>query len=138
MPGGGSSWIGLGAFVAVKAAGYIGAAYALRKLYAPATMRSTPPLAGLARTGIGIVAGVAYWACFAQFLDGSSQLPFYLGLIPVRLAEWGFLIWLFFDRSLENRRKLLLGCIGGTLLSYALDFAAVWAAFVIPGGFWVC
>jgi hypothetical protein len=57
--------------------------------------------------------------------------------LPVRVAEWTFLIWLFFDRSLQ-RSRLWKYVLLGIVWSYLLDVIGVAAAWVLPGGFWVC
>jgi hypothetical protein len=63
---------------------------------------------------------------------------YYIFLLPVRLAEWTFLIWLFFDRGLHDRVRMWKYVAFGTICSYALDAIGVGAALVLPGGFWVC
>jgi hypothetical protein len=59
-------------------------------------------------------------------------------LLPVRLAEWILLIWLFLDRGLLQRGRMWKYAVFGTICSYALDAIGVGAALVLPGGFWVC
>jgi hypothetical protein len=58
--------------------------------------------------------------------------------LPVRMAEWALLVYLFFDRSLMDRRKALWVCAGGTVWSYCLDVIGIAAALVVPGGAWIC
>ena len=60
---------------------------------------------------------------------------YYAFLLPVRLTEWTFLIWLFFDRSLNDRVRMWKYIAFGTICSYVLDAIGVGAALVLPGGF---
>ena len=59
------------------------------------------------------------------------------GLLPVRIAEWWLLIWLFYDRKLREPAKgwRMVGL--GTIWSYVLDAPAI-AGFIATAGFWVC
>jgi len=137
--------VGFAAFAGVKAIGYTAAAAVLKRGYA----RTSPPTAnvvtvGLTRTGIGLVAGLIYgglWILAANRMQNPSDslgIYYYVLLLPVRLVEWTFLIWLFFDRGLHDRSRLWKYVIFGTICSYVLDVIGVVAAFVLPGGFWVC
>lgn len=135
---------GFGYFVAVKAAGYCAAAGVLAAKY---PQGNTPKrgwlLPGLARTAVGVAAGMTYglawyWLSTRVNLSDWAAFAFYAGLFPIRLCEWLFLIWLFFDRPLVHRSLDGKAVIGGTFWSYALDAVGVVAAFVIPGGMWVC
>ena len=54
------------------------------------------------------------------------------------MGEWYLLLWLFFDRGQRKRGRMLKYAALGTALSYGLDFLAVGAAFVVPGGMWIC
>ena len=143
MPGGATA-VGYGAFAAVKFAGYTGAAYALKRAY---TAGSTSILkVGATRTGVGIAAGLAYgalWMFAAPTMGtGKGFLPalllYFLLLLPVRMAEWSFILWLFFDRALAERRRMLKYAALGSGWSYALDVVGMVFAFVVPGGFWLC
>ena len=137
--------VGFAAFAGVKAVGYTAAAAVLKRGYqALAPVKANVVSVGLARTGIGLCAGLIYgglWILVAnQLRNPPDSLPFYYYgfLFPVRLAEWTFLIWLFFDRGLHDRSRLWKYVIFGTICSYVLDAIGVGAAFVLPGGFWVC
>jgi hypothetical protein len=134
---------GFAYFAAIKAAGYTGASVILKNGYG---LRNSPKpavwLVGLTRTGIGIAAGVAYGSLWIfglkQLLPDTYPAVFYLFLLPVRLAEWSLLIWIFFDRGLRDRNRMWKYARIGTLCSYALDAIAVGAAVVLPGGLWIC
>ncbi|HVS75214.1 MAG TPA: hypothetical protein VHE23_07275 [Candidatus Acidoferrales bacterium] len=133
--------LGLVYFVGVKFVGYTAAAYGIRKAYPEST--SGVAKVGAARTAIGVGTGLAYGALW-MFLSSKvfhtqdSGVAFLLGLLPVRIAEWLLLLHLFFDRGLRNRLKSFKGAMAGTVWSYCLDAVGIAAAFVIPGGFWVC
>ena len=142
--------LGFAYFVGVKLGGYTAAAYALRKVY-PNTQAGAVK-AGVARTAIGIGAGLAYGALW--FLLATKVLhtddpghgeqsmlaeyAYLTGLLPVRLAEWLLLLHLFFDRHLKNRATSLKCAVAGSIWSYCLDAIGIGAALVIPGGVWVC
>ena len=131
--------LGYLAFAGVKLAGYTAAGAVLRRKY-DAQFLSALDL-GAARTAIGVAVGLSYgaaWSLFAHFSTGSIAPLFFLLLLPVRLAEWAFLVWWLLDRPLV-RRDLLSQTVGlGTCWSFALDALGLSFAFVIPGGFWVC
>jgi len=133
-------------FTAVKAVGYTAASVVLK--YGYGAWRAAKPriwALGLTRTGIGLVAGGLYgglWILalnkFDKFAGEGSAVLFYVFLLPIRLAEWILLIWLFLDRGLHERGRMWQYAAFGTICSYALDAVGVGAAFVLPGGFWVC
>ena len=133
--------LGFAYFVAVKLVGYTAAGYALRRVYPDS--KTAVAKVGAARTAIGIGAGLAYGALWIyippRVIHGNYSDYLYLpGLFPVRLAEWLWLLHLFFDKGLGNRSKAIKAAIGGTIWSYCLDAAGIAAALVIPGGIWVC
>ena len=128
-------------FTGIKALGYTVAAYQIKSGYGlKGRPKPSVPLVALTRTGIGVAAGIVYWSVWA-FTGIGQHVPhggvWYTGLLPVRVAEWTFLIWLFFDRSLQ-RSRLWKYVLLGIVWSYLLDVIGVAAAWVLPGGFWVC
>lgn len=138
--------VGFAAFAGVKAIGYTAASVILKHGYqALAPVKSSVFTLGLARTGIGLAAGLLYGGLWI-FVGNQMRLQeseklfvyYYLFLLPVRLVEWTFLIWLFFDRTLQDRVRLWKYITFGTICSYVLDGIGVGAALVLPGGFWVC
>ena len=137
---------GFAYFAGVKAIGYTAASLVFKRGYRQTTPSQPNAVSvGLTRTGIGIAAGLAYgglwiFAANAMRVQESEKLAiyYYSFLLPVRLAEWTLLIWLFFDHGLHDRGRLWKYVIFGTICSYALDAIGVGAAFVLPGGFWVC
>jgi len=135
--------IGFAAFTGVKLLGYAVAASVLANVFQ--SSRSAW-LVGLARTGIGLVAGTLFggtWVLLAmrfesRWPDWVAPTVFFGLLIPIRLAEWSLLIHVFFDRGLVQRARDLKFAAVGSAWSFVLDAVGVISAFVIPGGFWVC
>ena len=131
-------------FGAAKAVGYTAASVVLKNGYG---LRESPKpgiwAVGLTRTLIGIGVGAVYgglwYFVFSKFI-GEDSVPtyYYLFLLPVRLAEWSLLLWLFFDRGLHDRSRMWKYVVFGTICSYMLDAIGVFAAFVLPGGMWIC
>ena len=130
-------------FAGVKYAGYAAAALVLRENYKSS---ANPWRVGLARTGIGLVAGTIFgglWLLMSSFFENKwpdwlAAAVFFGLLIPVRLAEWSLLIHFYFDEGLVQRAKDLKFAAFGSLWSFALDAVGIFAAFVVPGGFWIC
>jgi hypothetical protein len=135
MPGAGSTAVGYAAFCGVKLAGYSLSALYFRRRHGPALRPLW--LFGPARTILGVMAGALVGgACMAAGME--SAAPFLLCLLPVRVLEWMLILWLFFGRiALANGRRWM-DCLAGTVWSYVLDAVGIWAAFAVPGGFWVC
>jgi hypothetical protein len=136
--------LGFAYFAGVKAAGYTAASAILKNGYG---FRGSPTprlwSVGLTRTGIGIGAGLLYGAIWifgiSRFIPNDTYGIRYLAfLLPIRLAEWCLLIWIFFDRGLHDRLRMWKYAALGTVCSYVLDVIGVGAALVLPGGIWVC
>ncbi len=131
--------LGFAAFVGVKLAGYIAAAKVLQRVYETSQVGAVK--AGLARTGIGIAAGLAYGAVWIFSVRGPAEpstVLYFLGLAPVRMGEWSLTLWLFFHRNDPDLTRLVIFALLGSLWSYLLDAIGIGAALVIPGGVWVC
>ncbi len=92
---------------------------------------------GAARTGVGIGVGVLY-GLLLTLLPEAPALQAYLGLLPVRVLEWGLLIWLFYGRSSIGFSRLSILTFIGVLVSYLLDGLGLVFVFVVPGAMWVC
>ncbi len=140
MPGGPTP-LGFAYFVGVKFVGYTVAAHWLRHSY-PET-KTGAAVIGAARTGIGVGAGLLYgglWIYALSKIDYEDWVfvAYFAGLLPIRIAEWTWLLHLFFDKNITNKRKAILCVIGGIVWSFCLDWVGVFAAFVVPGGAWVC
>jgi hypothetical protein len=133
MPGAGSTAIGYAAFCTVKLAGYSLSTLWFAQRHGA---RSLPLwLFGPARTVLGIGAGIGVALALAS---AESFGLFLAGLLPVRMVEWTLVLWLFFGRGAIDRRRWLVDAAVGTAWSYLLDALGIWAAFAVPGGFWVC
>jgi len=126
--------IGYFGFCAVKLAGYSLAARLLSESYRQ-TDRS-PLLIGGVRTLIGMAAGAAYYGILRLVSKSTSEV-FLAGLIPIRIAEWWLLIWLFYDRQFQQCPKEWRFVFIATVWSYILDLPAL-VGFFVTGGAWVC
>ena len=142
MPAG-PGLIGFAAFTGVKLLGYSVAVSVLTNVF---QSPRNAWLVGLARTGIGLVAGTLFggaWFLLAMRFDNKwadwvAASVFFGLLIPIRLAEWSLLIHFFFDRGLLQRARDLKLAAVGSAWSFVLDAIGIVSAFVVPGGFWVC
>ena len=143
---GGPTEIGFGVFAGVKLVGYVGAAKAFKWAYPES--RHGAIKVGAARTAIGVAAGLAYGALWIWVLEKALMprvnemtmlsIYYFALLLPLRVFEWGFTIWLFFDRGFHHKRKLTIWMVLGILCSYLLDAIGFFSAFAVPGGFWIC
>ena len=136
--------LGYATFCAIKFAGYTAAAHFLSMSYKRDDLASWK--VGAVRTLIGMAAGAAYFGLWF-LIDPTARQPggplsgfpylYLAGLLPVRIAEWWLLIWLFYDRKLREPAKgwRMVGL--GTIWSYVLDAPAI-AGFIATAGFWVC
>lgn len=132
----GGDALGLLYFCGVKFAGYTAMAALLRRRYPGATAASWR--VGLARTVIGLAAGMGVMLLTARWHVGPGTLGWYLLLLPLRLAEWLLVLWWFYERP-EWRWRRALGWAGvGYVWSCLLDVPALAAVFALPGGVWVC
>lgn len=138
--------IGYASFCAIKFAGYTLAARFISKSYGRPDIGALR--VGATRTLIGMIAGAAYfglwWVAqrYAMRPPGvspnqSAPLLYMAGLLPIRVAEWWLLIWIFYDRELTQRAKGWRTVGLGTVWSYILDAPAI-AGFLVTAGFWVC
>lgn len=135
MPGGPTE-IGIVYFSAVKLVGYSAAGLYLNRV--EHTTRPHPLAFGVVRTVVGIAAGISYAFLLSGFAISNQEITFYAGLIPIRIIEWLVLLWLFYRGAENIETKRWKYVVLGVLWSYALDLPAVFAAFVLPGGFWIC
>jgi hypothetical protein len=145
MPGGFSNpALGYATFSAIKFAGYSAAGHVLSVSYNREDLPAWK--VGGVRTLIGMAAGAGYFGLWFAFeraahpSGGTFQNYPYLylaGLLPIRIAEWWLLIWLFYDRGLREVAKgwRMVGL--GTVWSYILDAPAI-AGFFATAGFWIC
>ena len=137
--------LGYAGFCAVKFAGYALAARYISRAYGRPDIGALR--VGATRTLIGMAAGAAYFGIWMAAQKSYGRPPstafhafpflYLAGLLPLRIAEWWLLIWIFYDRRLEQRAKGWRTVALGTGWSYVLDAPAI-AGFFATAGFWVC
>lgn len=132
----GAEAMGVVYFAAVKFAGYTAAGYFLRRKYPEAIV--SPFVIGFVRTLIGLVAGAAVMLLVSRLDIAGGGFGFYLLLLPVRIAEWLLVLWLFFERGDWQWSRALGWATLGFAWSSLLDLPAVLSAFLLPGGVWIC
>lgn len=135
MPAGPES-LGFAYFAGVKLAGYCGAAVYLNRRFED--RKANVLLAGIARTVIGLVAGVVTVTALSTFAVGRSDWLFFAVLVPLRICEWLLLLWLFYRRPTWEFPTMLRFAWFGTIWSFYLDLPAILAVFLLPGGMWIC
>ena len=122
------------AFSAIKLIGYSVAGLYLSRQYS--NSESNFLIVGLFRTLLGVVFGVTVGIIGFWALD-VALMVFLIGLIPIRFFEWWLTIRLFFDRNMENKRKLYNNSGIGIAWSFVLDIPAIFG-FLATGGLWIC
>jgi hypothetical protein len=127
--------LGLFYYVTVKAVGYSGAGYFLKGKFGHSLHFL---VFGIARTILGIIVGVIYALCTEKYGLELTSPMFYVLLLPVRFAEWFFLIWLFYRQRGITMKQFVIYSVLGTIWSYLLDVPAIASVFCLPGGVWVC
>jgi hypothetical protein len=135
--------LGYATFCAIKFAGYTAAGHFLSMQY---DRDVSAWKVGAVRTLIGMAAGAAYFGLWhlidphafrVRSTPDNFPALYLAGLLPVRIAEWWLLIWLFYDRALRQIAKGWRMVALGTIWSYVLDAPAI-AGFIATAGFWVC
>lgn len=93
-------------------------------------------LIGLA---VGVTVGLGFWTIpYFSAHDTAGNILFFSLLVPVRVGEWWLLFrWIYGMRPFSEPSGLAL-IIWGIVVSFAMDAIGVVAAFVMPGGMWVC
>jgi hypothetical protein len=130
--------LGYSVFCAVKFAGYSLAAHVLARRYGRPEPSSVK--VGAVRTLIGMAVGAAYFGAHAlikSYVQHDNEVAYMLGLVPVRIAEWWFLIWLFYDRKFEHTGRGWGLVALGVAWSFLLDIPATFG-FLSVAGFHVC
>ena|SRR5437879_3784516 len=125
-------------FCAVKFAAYSVAAHFISRAY-HVTDRSALLIGGT-RTLIGMVAGAAYFGLNRASGDALLRVghsSYFIGLFPIRLAEWWLLLWLFYDRNFQHKAKDWRVVLLGTVWSYLCDIPAT-MGWLMTGGTIVC
>ena len=134
----GPNALGVAYFTGVKLVGYSLAGLAFNR--GLAVTRPHPLTFGVTRAAVGVAVGASYGYVLYHLPHpiSNSELTFYAGLIPIRILEWLFVLWLFYRTAPTLRPKVVPYVAGGVGWSFALDLPAIFAAFSLPGGFWVC
>jgi hypothetical protein len=128
--------LGMAYFTAVKFAGYSLAGRQLNRL--TSSRRPRAFTFGIARTALGLAAGISFGLLAFNFGVMKSEPLFYVWLLPIRLGEWLLILWYFYRRVGLSGGRLVGFSAAGTIWSYVLDVPAILSVFVIPGGAWIC
>jgi hypothetical protein len=128
--------IGITVFLLVKFFGYSYAGTRLNRVYGPNYSINAFEF-GRARTLLGLAGGIAFIAASTRLGGPGFTIPWPLVLLfffLIRMVEWAFLIWLFYERKLVGitGKRLLRNSFDGAVWSYILDLPA-WL-FVLPLG----
>jgi len=143
----GPSFGGFVYFAGAKFLGYSAFVHFLRKKWNDVSKEKpwrTFEIGGT-RTLIGVGVGISYGLLFTGIVnlariqsDAWSLGLFFIFLIPVRLGEWYWLLRIAFKEKVRGSPQIPWSLGWGTSVSFALDAIGVAAAFVMPGGMWVC
>jgi len=128
--GGTNDAFGYAIFCAIKLAGYTGAARVIASIYEAKPY--TAWVVGLSRTILGMTTG----GLLMLILESGLGIHPFLLLLPVRVAEWWFVIWFFYDRK-QPKEKIWLAVILAVIWSYMLDIPAA-LGFLMKGGMAFC
>jgi hypothetical protein len=143
----GPSFGGFVYFAGAKFLGYSAFVHFLRKKWNDVSTEKPwrTFVIGGTRTLIGVGVGISYGLLFAGIVnlariqsDAWSLGLFFVFLIPVRLGEWYWLLRIAFKQQVRGSPQIPWSLGWGTSVSFALDAIGVAAAFVMPGGMWVC
>lgn len=137
---------GFAYFAGTKFLGYSAFAHFLRKKFSDRGEGPKRTFAiGGTRTLIGMGAGISYGALMGLAWEKVSAthevlgwILFFGGMLPLRFGEWYWLLRLAFKNKVRGNFQTVPSLVQGTLVSYGLDAIGVAAAFVLPGGMWVC
>lgn len=135
MPGGFSEPLGLLAFPAIKAGGYMAFAVFLNRSF-PDSPRNIVYVGGC-RMLLGLAFGtvLALFSFPFVFVSGLGLLVYIIGLIPVRGLEWWIIIRGFYGHKPWNEVKAPI--ILGIVWSFLLDVPAL-IGLVYTASFWIC
>jgi hypothetical protein len=139
--------LGYIAFCGVKAVGYTAATAVISRVYERSDLNAF--VVGLTRTLIGMAVGASLFGVMHLFRimhlnisplhiqPENARLMAFGILCLVRLAEWWFLIWLFYDRSLHEPFRGWKVAVLGVVWSFVLDIPS-FIGWLVVGGFYVC
>ena len=116
--------------IAFKAVGYTAAAFLLKKYY---KSEFSALLFALMRVALGVVLGVGAFvllAAVSQYVSPPGEDDRYLNeilsyavLACIRVASWGFLIWIVFERKHFSIVRFGIATVLCVLLSFLIDAA---------------
>ena len=137
--------LGFAYFAGVKLAGYTAYTTLLNNSISKATCK-TPSAwkSGLVRTGIGVavgaVVGLGFWKLVPSggWFEVHGDTLFWWGLVPVRVLEWYFLLWLLYRNCNLRLSKTTFAITAGVVTSFLLDAIGIFAMLIVPGGAWIC
>lgn len=117
-------------YAAIKVTGYAGFAYALNRML---DRNVGVWKFGFAKTGIGLVGGLAYFFAVMAISDDKSwsDAQVYVGALPIRLAAWSVALGLFYGFR-ERRGVVMLALVAGLCWSYLLD-GVMAIVYHVPG-----
>lgn len=120
---------GYAIFTCVKLVGYSLFALKLNRSY---RLEKNVLAVGTVRTLMGMILGGGYFLLWGLvFGKASKELPYWMGLVPLRIFEWWLLIRIFYDRPF--RHPASRGNVAeGIGWSYLLDLPAMFG-FLICG-----
>jgi len=130
-------WIGTLAYALIKIVGYSGFAYYLNQLY---SKQNNLWKVGLARAALGVVLGLAHNAIFLNFfevtmgrapLGGEDTHLYFIGLIILRIFEWGLIVHWFYDSRLKNKPRATKAIVLGSIWSFVLDIPVLMGLFAV-------
>ena len=117
-------------FALVKFVGYVLAGLFLARHYDKSS--ATGVWAGITRTLIGLGTGALLYSATTNLRESGMGGPnFLLLLIPLRIAEWGAVFWLFFGRPFKRPVASML--IMAICWSFALDVIGAVFGLVVSG-----
>lgn len=139
--------LGFAFFAGVKLVGYSACAALLNRSrtlsQAPCKLPSAWK-AGLVRTGIGVAVGAAVGLGFWKVLPSGGWFGehggalFMWGLVPVRVLEWYFFLWLLYRNCQLHSGRIAIIIALGIVASFLLDAVGIFTMLIAPGGAWVC
>ena len=137
--------LGFAYFAGVKFLGYSGYAALLNDKVSQGSCKVPNAWkSGLVRTGIGVVVGtvvgLAFWKGLPSgaWLDEHGGTLFWSGLVPVRVLEWYFFLWLLYRQYHLRLSQTAFAITSGVVVSFLLDAVGVFTMLVVPGGAWIC
>ena len=98
------------------------------------TFRHRALLFVLTRVCLGMAAGYLYWQVGFYFVPGRDPrlLIVIAGLVPLRVIEWGLVLWLFYRKEMGVGAICAAAAIG-TIVSFLLDLPSMMGLYSIAG-----